>query len=90
LVDLMAVEVEQEPEPAHEEEPAKHIPDLAGLGLGPRRPDRLDYSAPDEVGQAAVSSNAAPSQYAHVGRNDPCPCGSGLKFKRCHGAPGRS
>lgn len=23
---------------------------------------------------------------ANVGRNDPCPCGSGLKFKRCHGA----
>lgn len=23
--------------------------------------------------------------YRHVGRNDPCPCGSGLKFKRCHG-----
>jgi hypothetical protein len=22
----------------------------------------------------------------HVGRNDPCPCGSGKKFKRCHGA----
>jgi hypothetical protein len=22
---------------------------------------------------------------AEVGRNDPCPCGSGLKFKRCHG-----
>ena len=21
-----------------------------------------------------------------VGRNDPCPCGSGVKFKRCHGA----
>jgi uncharacterized Zn-finger protein len=21
-----------------------------------------------------------------VGRNDPCPCGSGIKFKRCHGA----
>ena len=21
-----------------------------------------------------------------VGRNDPCPCGSGLKYKRCHGA----
>jgi hypothetical protein len=21
-----------------------------------------------------------------VGRNDPCPCGSGAKFKRCHGA----
>jgi uncharacterized protein YecA (UPF0149 family) len=24
-------------------------------------------------------------EYADVGRNDPCPCGSGLKFKRCHG-----
>jgi preprotein translocase subunit SecA len=23
-----------------------------------------------------------------VGRNDPCPCGSGRKYKRCHGAPG--
>ncbi len=23
-----------------------------------------------------------------VGRNDPCPCGSGKKYKRCHGAPG--
>ena len=21
----------------------------------------------------------------HVGRNDPCPCGSGLKYKNCHG-----
>lgn len=25
-------------------------------------------------------------EYAGVGRNEPCPCGSGLKFKRCHGA----
>lgn len=24
---------------------------------------------------------------AKVNRNDPCPCGSGEKFKRCHGAP---
>jgi uncharacterized protein len=24
--------------------------------------------------------------YRRVGRNDPCPCGSGKKFKRCHGA----
>ena len=23
-----------------------------------------------------------------VGRNDPCPCGSGKKFKACHGRPG--
>jgi len=24
-----------------------------------------------------------------VGRNDPCPCGSGKKYKKCHGAPGQ-
>ncbi|MBP3438858.1 MAG: preprotein translocase subunit SecA [Sutterella sp.] len=26
-----------------------------------------------------------PAVFAHVGRNDPCPCGSGRKFKDCHG-----
>jgi len=26
------------------------------------------------------------SEFENVGRNDPCPCGSGKKYKRCHGA----
>jgi uncharacterized protein YecA (UPF0149 family) len=26
------------------------------------------------------------SNAAKVGRNDPCPCGSGKKYKKCHGA----
>jgi preprotein translocase subunit SecA len=26
-----------------------------------------------------------PDPYVGVGRNDPCPCGSGKKFKNCHG-----
>jgi hypothetical protein len=26
-----------------------------------------------------------PKVYPKVGRNDPCPCGSGKKYKRCHG-----
>ncbi len=29
---------------------------------------------------------AAPVDWSTVGRNDPCPCGSGKKFKKCHGA----
>jgi hypothetical protein len=29
---------------------------------------------------------APPPPPAKVGRNDPCPCGSGKKFKKCHGA----
>ena len=28
----------------------------------------------------------ASNPYAGIGRNDPCPCGSGKKFKKCHGA----
>ncbi len=38
---------------------------------------------------AAVASGALPSggkDWSNVGRNDPCPCGSGKKFKKCHGA----
>jgi len=29
---------------------------------------------------------AGPKDWSNVGRNDPCPCGSGKKFKKCHGA----
>ena len=34
----------------------------------------------------AAPGAAVPNPYAGVGRNDPCPCGSGKKFKKCHGA----
>ena len=30
-----------------------------------------------------------PAPAAKVGRNDPCPCGSGKKYKHCHGRPGQ-
>jgi preprotein translocase subunit SecA len=34
----------------------------------------------------AAAAKAAPVHVAQkVGRNDPCPCGSGLKYKKCHG-----
>jgi preprotein translocase subunit SecA len=66
--------------------PAAPIP----AGLAPRRPQRLQYSAPSIDGGAHVetSQGSGPEDdFAHVGRNDPCPCGSGRKFKRCHGDP---
>jgi uncharacterized protein YecA (UPF0149 family) len=31
------------------------------------------------------SSPPPPPPTYRDGRNDPCPCGSGMKFKRCHG-----
>jgi preprotein translocase subunit SecA len=56
----------------------------------------VTYSAPDESGEAQTTldestANAQregrPLQNAlpRVGRNDPCPCGSGKKYKQCHG-----
>jgi preprotein translocase subunit SecA len=35
--------------------------------------------------QAAKMATALQSDMPKVGRNDPCPCGSGKKFKHCHG-----
>lgn len=32
-----------------------------------------------------VELSRIPEKFKNVGRNDPCPCGSGKKFKKCHG-----
>ncbi|MBI0156827.1 preprotein translocase subunit SecA [Gilliamella sp. M0364] len=40
----------------------------------------------DNDGQASNSSQPIVRTQAKVGRNDPCPCGSGKKYKHCHGA----
>jgi preprotein translocase subunit SecA len=49
----------------------------------PDSPQQLRYTAPSESGSAAA---VAPSQSGDVSRNAPCPCGSGKKYKRCHGS----
>jgi preprotein translocase subunit SecA len=52
----------------------------------------VTYTAPDETGQPQVQAASAAGGLAdlagtwgQVGRNEPCPCGSGKKFKQCHG-----
>ncbi|MET0540886.1 MAG: preprotein translocase subunit SecA, partial [Variovorax sp.] len=59
----------------------------------------ITYTAPTETGEAEVrvdeesirraavggGLSAGAAAFARVGRNDPCPCGSGKKFKQCHG-----
>jgi preprotein translocase subunit SecA len=53
-------------------------------GVTPAAPKQeLRYSSPSESGQASSSS---PAVNGGVSRNSPCPCGSGKKYKRCHGA----
>ena len=49
----------------------------------------VTYTAPDEQGQAQQTQPTLgefqSTLIAPVGRNDPCPCGSGKKYKFCHG-----
>ncbi len=74
------------------EEPVA-VPTVKAKGLagqsGTRAP--LSYSAPAEDGSVRTSgktASKADNPYANVGRNALCPCGSGKKFKMCHGRPG--
>ena len=57
--------------------------DTASRGNGAARPPRRGNGA--AAGQAAASSSPFIRAARKVGRNEPCPCGSGKKYKRCHG-----
>jgi len=45
----------------------------------------VTYTAPDEKGEPQTKSEFKSTLIAPVGRNEPCPCGSGKKYKFCHG-----
>ncbi|WP_287984255.1 preprotein translocase subunit SecA [Diaphorobacter sp.] len=50
----------------------------------------VTYSSPTETGEVETVADAATAAQpaaagVRVGRNDPCPCGSGKKYKQCHG-----
>ena len=47
----------------------------------------VTYTAPTETGevQQFVDPQTVAAEVPRVGRNDPCPCGSGKKYKHCHG-----
>ena len=57
-------------------------------GAAPTQLRNVTYSAPSESGGATAQSATKPATAGEdVGRNAPCPCGSGKKYKRCHGDP---
>jgi len=81
---LMRVEVLFQPPQEAELPPmeAHHIDPLTGE-------DELALalaSAPAEAGPRPARDPNDPSTWGKVGRNDPCPCGSGKKYKHCHGS----
>ena len=71
-----------------------HIPlrdgNTAQAPAQPRKPDmsQMNTSRTDLVTNGGEPKSRMPVHVEkQVGRNDPCPCGSGKKFKNCHGKP---
>ncbi len=64
------------------------------LTIMPRRREDVERKAVAKVTATSAGGDdtvkAAPVRKGHkVGPNDPCPCGSGKKYKKCCGAPGK-
>jgi len=63
-------------------------PEVLRQKRGPRRP--LTFTGPNQgaapAGEEAGKTKTIVRSEPKVGRNDPCPCGSGKKYKKCHGA----
>ena len=57
--------------------------------LGGRSPKDIPVSREAKAQLASMAATAekmsSMTNFSGVGRNDPCPCGSGLKYKHCHG-----
>ncbi len=57
---------------------------------GPRRPPSLTFTGPNQgaaaAGEEAGKTRTVVRDQPKVGRNEACPCGSGKKYKKCHGA----
>ena len=57
----------------------------SGSAPPPRPQAASSAPAPQPTTKPTTYVKDKDDPYANVGRNDPCPCGSGKKFKKCHG-----
>jgi preprotein translocase subunit SecA len=92
---FLKIQVTAEPSPPRRMPPPPPPPAVPASGADDlfmgAPPAPVAPPAPAAAAPAAVSSSlgrlGAPSGVVpEVGRNDPCPCGSGKKYKKCHGA----
>jgi preprotein translocase subunit SecA len=59
---------------------------LAGGAVAVSGDSEMADAAGQAQGEGAAKVKTIVREAARVGRNDPCPCGSGKKYKKCHGA----
>jgi preprotein translocase subunit SecA len=72
-------------EPVQRGEPTRAAPRQDPTIVGAGRARKLsDFEKAKQVGGRAGGDGSP--DWSSVGRNDPCPCGSGKKYKKCHGA----
>jgi preprotein translocase subunit SecA len=90
IAQMSRIEVRfQQPEPPPPPMQFQHLDPATGENEAPFAP----LSEPVGAGLLAATSGLAvadrdpknPATWGRVGRNEPCPCGSGKKFKHCHG-----
>jgi preprotein translocase subunit SecA len=86
---LMRVEIVQQEQP----EPAPNLPYMEAHKIDPATgEDEMALAvagaqtlARHGIGTAPARNPNDPTSWGKVGRNEPCPCGSGKKYKHCHG-----
>ncbi len=80
---LMRVEIV----PPEEQQP--ELPQMEAHKLNPNTgEDEMAFARWSDVGSGAAGATADPqnpASWGKVGRNEDCPCGSGKKYKHCHG-----
>jgi preprotein translocase subunit SecA len=57
----------------------------SGIASGPAGGMAASLAPARQAEPPAARNPQDPSSWGKVGRNEPCPCGSGKKFKHCHG-----
>ena len=86
--EVMRLQVVTREEQEAREAAARAAAELERKIIEQRRRQRMVEQHADQVSGGRQEAPRAPVVRAEpkVGRNDPCPCGSGKKYKRCHGA----
>jgi preprotein translocase subunit SecA len=75
----------QEMERGLKEDYVTYIYRVENIKLREEEMQQLSYSGGEEPNQPQKSPRKTATK---IGRNEPCPCGSGKKYKKCHGQPG--
>ena len=89
---LSRVQIRSEQEVAAMEESRRRAAPVQYTHAQASALDAPENAEPDNSGEAVAAQEKPPSSAPpfvrgtpKIGRNDPCPCGSGKKFKQCHG-----